>query len=119
MDEYLPLACFVREWACYLEQHGHRVKQLSKYPSILVSRNGKGQAYRWLLWCVQANDLLLMEDQLRTIRAHARLAKKTRQQCFVVVKFEHPVGSAVATPAAQAVKVKFISSNKGAIPWDP
>jgi hypothetical protein len=118
MDEYLPLECFSMEWACYLEHHGHQVKHISKSPAILVSRNGKRQAYRWLLWCVDGNDVLLVENQLRAIRAQTRLAKKARQQCFVVIKFGHPGGSAVATPAAQAVKVKFISSSRGAIPWD-
>ena len=119
MDGYLPMDCFMEEWGCYLEHHGHRRKTLSRRPGILVSRNGKGRGYRWLLWCVEGNDVLLRENQLRTIRAQARLAKKARQQCFAVIKFGHPGGSAVATPAAQAVKVRFISSSKGAIPWDP
>jgi len=119
MNGCLPLECFVREWVCYLEQHDHRIKQVSKRPAVLVSRNGKGRGYRWLLWCVEGNDVMLVEDQLRAIRVQARLAKKARQQCFVVVKFGHPGGCAVATPAAQAVKVRFISSNRGAIPWDP
>jgi len=119
MNEYLSLACFVQEWACYLEQHGHQVKQLSEHPAILISRNGKGDGYRWLLWCVDANDMLLMEDQIRTIRAQVRLAKKGRQQCFVVIKFGDLGSRVVTTPAAQALRVKFISSNKGAIPWDP
>ena len=119
MDGHQPIDCFMEEWRCYLGQHGQRHKTLSRRPGILVSRNGRGRRYRWLLWCVEGNDVLLAEDQLRTIRVQARLAKKMQQQCFVVIKFGHPGGCAVATPAAQAVKVRFISSNRGAIPWDP
>ena len=119
MDGYAPVDCFMEEWDCYLEQHGHRRTVLSRRPAIVISRNGKGHEYRWLLWCVEGNDVLLAEDQLRAIRAQARLAKTARQQCFVVVKFGHPGGCAVVTPAAQAVKMRFISSDRGAIPWNP
>ena len=118
MDEYLPLSCFTREWVCYLEQHGHRVRQQAGHLDALVSRNGKGRGYRWLLRCSEDDSLLLDAPNRKEIVRQARLARRAGEECFVVVKFGHPGGTAVVVPADQAVKVKRLCAATGGIPWD-
>jgi hypothetical protein len=118
MEGGLSPGCFVREWTCYLELHGHRVKQVAGNPGVLISLNGKRHRYRWLLKCVDGDSMLLTPGQRKAVRAQARLAKRARQQCFVVVKFTHPVASAVVVPAAQALRMRRLTSEKGGIPWD-
>jgi hypothetical protein len=118
MEGCLPLDCFVREWICYLELHGHQVRQPADRPDVLVSLNGKSRGYRWLLRCVEGDSIFLTAPCQKAVRAQARLARRAGQECFVVVKFGHPGGCAVVVPAGEAVKARRLTSGKGAIPWD-
>lgn len=112
------LDCFASEWVCYLEQHGHRVTYLAEWPGTLASVKGRGRRYRWLLKCVEGDSILLTPSCRKDIRTQDRLARRARQECFVVVKFGQPGGSAIVIPAGEAVRARRLDSTKGAIPWD-
>ena len=117
MDRYSPLGCFIQEWICYLELHQHRVKA-TKWPDVLVSRNCKGRRYRWLVKCTDEEIIHLTAAHQREVRSQVRVARQAGEQCYLVVKFGHPGGSAIAVPAATAAKAGWLSSSRGAIPWD-
>jgi len=118
MGDYSLILCFAREWAGYLEKHGHRVRQLSNSPEMLISRNGQGIRYRWLIRCVEGGSILLTVVDRKGIRRQMRLAQKYKELCFLVVKFGHPDGKAIVLPAAVAIKIKRLTSDRGGIPWD-
>ena len=118
MAESLPLGGFVDEWICYLEQHGHQVEWLGHTTDVLVSRNGRGKRYRWLLRCVEGDSVLLTSPDRKDIRCQVRLALNAGEQCFLVVKFGYPGGKAVIMAAAEAIKAKRLTRDKGGIPWD-
>ena len=118
MDEYSPLECFLREWTCYLEQHGHQVRQHPGQPDVVLSVNGRRTRYRWLIRCTEDDSLLLTAARRKEIRRQNRLARNAGEQCFLVVKFGHPGGHAVVVPAGQAIRLRGLSAEKGGIPWD-
>jgi len=117
MDKCSPLRMFVSEWASYLEQHGHKVEESSKAPDMLLSRNGRGKLYRWLLRYVEGDSVLLTVVDRKRIRRQLRLARISGETVYMVVKFEEPSGKVLVLPASEAVKVKRLSSDKGGIPW--
>lgn len=117
MDQYSPAACLVKEWARYLEQHGHQVKTPINAPAMLLSLNGRGRRYRWLLRCVEDDSVLLTVVDRKRICRQLRLAQISGETVYMVVKFKEPSGKVLVVPAAEAVKVKRLSSDKGGIPW--
>ena len=119
MEQYSPLGCFLKEWTCYLELHGHGVKANESAMGILVSQDRQGNRYRWLLRCQAGESLLLSLRDRRILRCQVRLARKSREKCFLVVKFGHPGGKAVIVPAAQAQHLRRLDAAKGGIPWEP
>ena len=118
MEQYSPLGYFVKEWTCYLELHGHGVKANRNAAGILVSQDRQGNRYRWLLWCEAGDSLLMSPEDRRELRCQVRLARKSRERCFLVVKFGHPGGQAVIVPAAQAQHLRRLDAAKGGIPWE-
>lgn len=118
MDKATPAEYFSREWICYLEQHGHHVGQGSAGPDVLVSRNGRGRGYRWLLRCTDADSILLTDADRKEMRRQIRLARNARQQCFVATKFGHPGGKALVMPAVEATAARRIRSDRGSVPWE-
>ena len=118
MDLCSPLGCFVKEWACYLELHGHRVTQRPHQTEVLVSHDRQGRRYRWLLRCEAGDSLLLSPEDRREVRCQVRLARKSREKCFLVLKFGHPGGKAVIVPSAQAQHLRRLDAAKGGIPWE-
>ena len=117
MDEFSPVACLVKEWAGYLEQHGHQVEKPTDAPRMLLSRNGRGRRYRWLLRCVEGDSVLLTVVDRKRICRQLRLAQISGETVYMVIKFEEPSGKVLIVPAAEAGKVKRLSSDKGGIPW--
>jgi hypothetical protein len=118
MEPYSPLGCFEKEWTCYLELHGHGMKANRNAADILVSQDRQGNRYRWLLRCEPSDSLLLSSEDRRDLRCQVRLARKSREKCFLVVKFGHPGGKAVIVPAAQAQHLRRLEGAKGGIPWE-
>lgn len=117
MDRSSSLGSFAKEWANYLEQHGHSVKQLSPVPKTVISRNGQGKPYRWVLWQAERDPLLLGPSDRREIRRQARLGKRANARTYVVARFEEPTCRVIVMPAAKALKAKRLSPDKGGIPW--
>ena len=117
MDESRSLGSFAKEWANYLEQHGHSVRQLSRAPKIVTSRNGQGKLYRWLLWQAERDPFLLSPSDHREIRRQARLGKGADAGTYIVARFEEPTCKVIVMPAAMALKAKRLSPDKGGIPW--
>lgn len=108
-----PLRCLVKEWTCYLQHDGHQVRELAEYPSVLISSDRNGQRYRWFLCVVDDDSPWLPGPNVRAIRTHVRLAKRSRERCFVVIKFGHPWGVTVAGPASYALEARrLISDNQ-------
>jgi hypothetical protein len=119
MEPYSPLGCFEKEWTCYLELHGHSVKAKRKATHVLLSQDRQGNRYRWLLQCEARDSLLLSPEDRRVLRCQVRLARKSREKCFLAVKLGHPAGKAVIVPTAQAQHLRRLDAAKGGIPWDP
>jgi hypothetical protein len=119
MGSELPSDRFRREWASYLESHGHRVTQgLEEGPAEVQSQDGRGRQYRWLVRSEAGDSVLLGAAERKQLRRQMRLARRARERCFLVVKFGSPVGRVVALPAAQALRRKRVSAATGGIPWD-
>jgi len=112
------LGCFAREWAHYLQHHGHRLSRPDDARGTLRSVNGQRQRYRWVLLTAEEDSLLLSDPQRKHIRSQARLARRARERCYVVVKFGHPGGKALAVPAEQALAMRRLRSDWAGIPWD-
>jgi hypothetical protein len=117
MDRSSSLGSFAKEWANYLEQHGHSVRQLSRAPKTVISRNGQGKLYRWLLWQAERDPFLLGPSDRREIRRQTRLGKGANARIYIVAWFEEPTCKVIVIPAAKAVKTKRLSPDKGGIPW--
>lgn len=118
MGQSLPTACFEREWVWYLENHGHRVLKRRPGSGVVKSRDEHGQRYRWILRSETGDSVLLSVAERKELRRQRRLAKKACERCFLVVRFGHLAGRAVALPVARACKMKRVSANMGGIPWD-
>ena len=118
MDLRSPLGCFLKEWTCYLELHGHGVKANRNAMDVLLSQDRQGKRYRWLLQCEASDSLLMSPQERRVLRCQVRLARKSREKCFLVVKFGHPGGKAVIVPSAQAQHLRRLDAAKGGIPWE-
>ena len=117
MDQSRPLGCFAMEWASYLEQHGHQVEKPPGAPGMLLSRNGQGKRYRWLLLRVEGDSVLLTVVDRKRICRQLRLAQISGETAYMVVKFEEPGEKVVVVPAIEAVRTKRLNSDKGGIPW--
>lgn len=83
----------------------------------MVSRNGRTKRYRWILFSVEGESLLLGGAKRREIRRQVRLARNARERAYIVAKFEEPVAKVVVMPATEALKAKRLSPDKGGIPW--
>jgi hypothetical protein len=117
MDPLLSAGAFVGEWAQFLEEHGHSVREVPGAPWVLVSRNGRTKRYRWILLGVEGESLVLGTANKREIRRQVRLARNANERVYIVAKFEEPVAKVVVMPASEALKAKRLSPDRGGIPW--
>ena len=118
MDLCFPLGFFAKEWTCYLELHNHTVRPDCDAPGVLRSKDHHRVKYRWLLRCESSDSLLLSPEDRRVLRCQVRLVRRSREKCFLVVKFGHPGGKAVIVPVAQAQHLRRLDAAKGGIPWE-
>ena len=108
----------VQEWAEYLEGRGHEVRVPESLGNVLLSRNGRGKRYRWLLLHEAGPSRRLTPAERETVERQTRLARKAREQAYLVLKFERPEGKVVVLPMGRAISEHRLSSDKGGIPWD-
>jgi hypothetical protein len=85
---------------------------------MLLSRNGRGKHYRWLLRLVEGRSILFSAAERKEMRRQARLARNAGEQAYLAVRFGLPAGKVVVLPTRQALKAKHLSSERGGIPWD-
>jgi len=110
MDEPSFPRTFACEWVKYLKRQGHQVKQIRRAFDVVVSRNGRGIRYRWVLVVGPAMDH-------ENIQRQVRLGREANEQVYVVVKFHRPVSKVIVIPAVKVAMMRLIKSNKGGIPW--
>ena len=118
MMECLRLWALFWEWAWYLEEHGHRVESEENDPTIVRSQNGRGTRYRWLLLWAEKPARRLRALERRRVRTELETGKKGREHVYVVVAFERPTNRLLIVPAARALRLPVLSSDKGGIPWE-
>ena len=118
MSEYSPVYTLVWEWAGYLEQRGHQVKQPANAFGVLLSRNSRRRGYRWVFLHAEGPTRRLTAIEHENIKRQTVAARKARQKAYLIVKFERPVGKVVIMPAEKAAQVGRLRSDKGGIPWD-
>jgi hypothetical protein len=112
------LAELVRAWSAYLERRGHRVRQALAARRVLVSRNGQGRRYRWLLFRSRLDVRGLTRADHRHVKQQLGRGRQARERVFVVVQFDPPISRLVAMPARNALVLGQISSARGGIPWE-
>ena len=118
MRRTLPLRRFLEEWVEYLERHGHTVSRDEQRLNVLVSCNGRGLLYRWLLRHSTGDSILLTVSDRKDMRRQVRLAHRAGETAYLVAKFEEPDGKVLVMPAEEAVALRRLSSDKGGVPWD-
>jgi len=118
MGRNLAIGVLVCEWASYLEQRGHRIRQLRSGSDVLVSRNGRGRRYRWLFLHAEGAVRRTTAIEHENLERQARLARKAREKAYLVVKFELPEPRVVVLPAERVAQMGLLRSDKGGIPWE-
>ena len=117
IDEDLP--AFAREWIAYLKAKNHRIVRTWLARQVLISRDAKGDDYRWLLLYTRRPICRLTAIEHRHIQDHLRTARQYRQQAYVVVLFDLPVRKVLALSAHKALRRRRLSANRAGIFWAP
>lgn len=118
MDRSSPFSVFAAEWALYLEQYGHRVKQRPSIPGVLVSQKGHRNRYRWLLLQAHHPMRKLTPIEHAHIQEQLRLGQNAGELVYLVVRFELSIAKVIVLPAARAARSPRIRADKGGIRWD-
>ena len=106
------------EWAAYLEERGHQVKRSPRDFNAVISRNGHGTRYRWLLLRSGRATRRLTPIEREHVERDLQRGRKAGQRVFVVIEFEPPISKLIVLPAAKVLKASRLTSAKGGIPWD-
>ena len=118
MARYSDIRSLAWEWASYLEERGHGVALEADDWSVLLSRNGQGIRYRWLLLCAKRPVRRLTAIEREGIERQLRKARRAGERVYVVLRFERPEGRLLVMPAARALEEARLKSTSGGIPWD-
>jgi hypothetical protein len=111
------LACLQRQWMDFLQARGHHVDVVKDTAPVLVSRNGSGKYYRWILFVATGVIKSLRREEAARLRTEVRRATEAGQKPFVVVHFAVPQTKLVIKPAEAVVRTKKIGSARGGISW--
>ena len=119
MRKDMPLVGFAREWAQYIEERGHRVSKLANRTYVLLSRNGHGARFRWLILRSDADVRRLTAIEHEIIQKDLARRGRGKEQGYVVVRFERPAARVLVLPADRALMMGSVRSDRGGIPWEP
>ena len=106
------------QWVDFLEKEGHRVNGAEGLAFSLVSTNGTGKHFRWVLLTAKGASRSLRTTEKEELTFHMRQASRRGESIFVVIWFRKPVSKVIVVPARRALKLKRVTSSKGSIPWD-
>jgi hypothetical protein len=107
----------VERWASYLRHRGHHVKRPQRN-RVVVSRNGEGRRYRWVILCAAGATRPLTPHEKRHLWRQSQIARRKREDAYVVVHFEPPVDKLLVLPAESVLKNPRVSAAKGGISWE-
>ena len=117
MDKLLAIRSLAWEWASYLEGRGHGVA-LNDDWSVVLSRNGQGIRYRWVLLCTKQTAHLITAIEREAIQTQLLKGRRAKERVYVVLRFHVPEGRLLVMPAARALQERRLKSTSGGIPWD-
>jgi len=112
------LGCLKARWRKLLERRGHYIYRKAIHPNVIRSRNGFKKRYRWLLRVEDSPTRRFSKSEQDYIRYHLKQAKARREIAYLVIGFTQEPKRIVAIPACVALKVGYVSSNKGGIAWE-
>ena len=118
MQGSLPLERLVSEWSSHLEQRCHRVRRPRRAANVVVSRNGHGTRYRWVLLHARGPSRRLTAIEHETIKRELERGRRAKEQVYLVMEFERPENKLVVLPAIKAAELGQLRSDKGGIPWN-
>ena len=108
---------FQREWEAFLSKREHKIGVPEGISCVLVSHNGPGKGYRWLLVDARGKSRSFNRFELEDLKRHLRRARAFDESAYVVVRFGEPLYRVLVIPAEKALKRKRVLPTKGGIPW--
>ena len=111
------LARLQQQWIRFLELRSHYVEVVKDAPGVLVSRDGKGKPYRWVLFVATGVIKTLRREERIRLRTQIRRAQEAGQEAFVVVRFTVPQAKLVIKPAEAVLQTSKVGSARGGIDW--
>lgn len=118
MEGNVSPGCFLRQWIEYLREHGHAVCEQVGPEGVIRSRTDRGRGFRWVLRCSWEDSILLTVPDRKALIREARLARRSKEDCYLVAAFGRPVEKVVVLPVSKAVRMKRITAHLGGIPWE-
>lgn len=112
-----PAAEFAVEWACYLIEKGHGVIQARDSPPVLRSVLDD-EWFRWMLLHSDEPVRALTPPEIEQIAREWRTALKAGDAGYLAVRFAAPVSKVIVLPLERARTAKYVTADKGGIPWD-
>jgi len=109
----------LRDWwlECLMWQ-GHGVAEGGGDDSLIQSGYDEGRRYRWMLLVSDEPVLCFGEQERARIRLQIRQARRLKENPYLVVGFLSEPQRVVVVPAAKALKVGCVRSDKGGIAWE-
>ena len=106
-----------QQWIRFLELRSHHVEVVKDATGVLVSRDGKGKPYRWVLFVATGVIKTLRREERIRLRTQIRRAQEAGQEAFVVVRFTVPQAKLVIKPAEAVLQTSKVGSARGGIDW--
>ena len=112
-----PVRVLQDQWSEFLEDRGHRVRDVGKAPGVLVSHSRRNNSFRWVLLASLGPIKVLTLSERRQLVGEIGRAHKEGQKIYVVVQFSVPESKLVIAPAGRLLKTGKIGSARGGLPW--
>jgi hypothetical protein len=117
MVEKHSLACLQHQWMDFLQARGHHVEVVKEATAVVVSRNGSGEHYRWILFTAAGVIKSLRREETARLRMEVCRAEEAGQKPFVVIRFAVPQTKLVIKPAEVVTRTNKVGSARGGIGW--